>query len=135
MPSCEDAELTTEAFLDALLDDDVEALYENAPCGYLSTSPDGTVIKVNQTLLTWTGHERSSIVGRKRFADLLSAGGRIFYETHIAPLLRMQDRVREIAVELPCTDGRRLPVLINAVMKRDDRGEPQVVRIAVFDAT
>jgi len=135
VPSCEDTELSTEAFLDALLDDDVEDLYENAPCGYLSTSPDGTVIKVNGTFLTWTGHDRREVVGRKRFADLLSAGGRIFYETHIAPMLRMQDRVREIAVEVLCTDGRRIPVLVNAVVKRGADGEPQVVRIALFDAT
>ena len=45
----------TEGFYDALLDDDVEELYENAPCGYLSTTPDGYIIKVNQTFLRWTG--------------------------------------------------------------------------------
>ena len=28
-----------------------EDLYENAPCGYLSTLPDGTIVKVNRTLL------------------------------------------------------------------------------------
>ena len=135
MPSCEDAELTSEAFYEALLDDNVEDLYENAPVGYLSTTPDGTVVKVNATFLGWIGAARGDVVGRKRFADLLSAGGRIFYETHIAPMLRMQDRVREIAVEVVCTDGRRIPVLVNAVLKRDDAGQPLVVRVALFDAT
>jgi sigma-B regulation protein RsbU (phosphoserine phosphatase) len=135
VPSCEDDELTTDAFYSALLDDNVEDLYENAPCGYLSTLPDGTIIKVNGTFLTWTGRDRPDLVGRRRFPQLLTAGGRIFYETHIAPMLRMQDRVREIAVEVTCADGRRLPVLVNAVLKRDELGEPLVVRIAVFDAT
>jgi sigma-B regulation protein RsbU (phosphoserine phosphatase) len=50
-------------------------------------------------------------------------------------MLRMQDRVREIAVELSCADGRRLPVLVNAVNRAGTGGEPDVVRIAVFDAT
>ena len=46
-------------FYEALLDDDAEELYERAPCGYLSTTPEGTIIKVNRTFLTWTGHERA----------------------------------------------------------------------------
>ena len=54
-------------------------------------APDGPIVKVNQTFLTWTGHQREELVGRKRFYELLTAGGRIFHETHYAPLLRMQE--------------------------------------------
>ena len=127
--------MATEAFYDALLEDDVDELYENAPCGYLSTTPDGLVVKVNGTFLDWTGYQREDIVGQLRFADLLSRGGQIFHETHFAPMLRLQGRVREIAVEIVRADGTRLPVLVNAVLKRDAAGEPLVVRTAVFDAT
>jgi sigma-B regulation protein RsbU (phosphoserine phosphatase) len=121
-------------FYAALLEDDPEELYDNAPCGYLSTLPDGTIAKVNATLLAWTGFDRDGLLGR-RFQELLPAGDRIFYETHFAPLLRMQGHVREIAVQLVCADGRRLPVLVNSVLKYDAAGTPQVVRTAVFDAT
>ena len=112
-----------------------EDLYEHAPCGYLSTLPDGTITKVNETFLRWTGHGRDEIVARKRFPDLLSAGGRIYHETHIAPLLRMQGTVREIALEVVCADGRRLPVVISSVLKRDADGNPLLIRTAMFDAT
>ena len=118
----------------ALFDESAEDLYENAPCGYLSTSPDGTIVRVNATFLRWTGHERDALVGRTRFQDLLPVGGRIYYETHYAPLLRMQGHVREIAVDVLAADGRRLPVLVNSVLRRDDAGEPMVVRTTVFDA-
>ncbi len=116
-------------------DEDAEDLYENAPCGYVSALPDGTILKVNQTFLTWTGHRREDLVGRKRFQDLLTAGGRIFHETHYAPLLRMQGEVREIAVEVICATGGRLPVLINSVLKRDGAGKPLLTRTTVFNAT
>jgi sigma-B regulation protein RsbU (phosphoserine phosphatase) len=46
----------------------------------------------------------------------------------------MQGEVREIAVDLVCADGRRLPVLLNAVAKRNEAGEPLVFRTTVFDA-
>ncbi|HEX4431908.1 MAG TPA: SpoIIE family protein phosphatase [Frankiaceae bacterium] len=118
-----------------MLDDDAEKLYEQAPCGYLSTTPDGTIIKVNQTFLQLTGYSRSELVGKRTFAQLLSAGGRIYHETHFAPLLRMQGSAREIAFELLTAHGTRLPVLVNAVLDRSVDGAPVVVRAAVFDAT
>ena len=52
-------EAARESFHAALLDDDVEKLYEQAPCGYLSTTPEGVIVKVNQTFLTWTGFTRA----------------------------------------------------------------------------
>lgn len=131
-------EMTTEeleAFYAALLDDDAEQLYERAPCGYLSMTPDGLIIKANATFLALTGYQRSDLLGRRRFVDLLPAGGRIYHETHYAPMLQMQGRAREIALELIRADGQRLPVLVNSVLERDSNGAPLVIRAAVFDAT
>jgi sigma-B regulation protein RsbU (phosphoserine phosphatase) len=123
-----------QAFYDALLEDDPESLYEQAPCGYLSTDPDGRIVKVNKTFAGLSGYRAEELVGR-RFADLLSAGGRIYHETHYAPMLRMQGTVREMAFEIVRPDGSRLPVLVNAALQRRPSGEPHVVRIAIFDAT
>jgi sigma-B regulation protein RsbU (phosphoserine phosphatase) len=125
----------TDGFREALLEDDPVQLYERAPCGYLSTAPDGTIVKVNQTFLAWTGYRADELVGRRTFAQLLTPGGRIYHETHYAPMLRMQDGVREIALDLVKAEGGRLPVLVNAVLERDPDGEPVVVRVAVFDAS
>ncbi|WP_205789996.1 ATP-binding protein [Microvirga makkahensis] len=112
-----------------------EELYESAPCGYLSTLPDGTIIRVNQTFLSWIGMERNDLVGHRCFQDLLNVGGKIFYDTHFAPLLRMQGFVNEIAFDLTCADGRQLPVLANTVQKLDAAGRPMVHRITLFNAT
>ena len=117
-----------------LPEESAEDLYEHAPFGYLSTLADGRIIKVNATFLTWTGHRAEDLVGRKRFQDLLTAGGRMYHETHFAPLLRMQGTVREIALEVVCADGRRLPVLVNSVLRTDAAGSPLTVRTTVLDA-
>jgi phosphoserine phosphatase RsbU/P len=118
----------------SLLEESVEDLYENAPCGYLSCRPDGTIVKVNRTFESWTGHPREQLLGR-RFSDLLTAAGRIYHETHFAPLLRMQGAVREIALEIVRSDGTRLPALVNAVQQADAAGRPSLVRTTVFDAS
>jgi PAS domain S-box-containing protein len=122
------------ASLAALLQEDAEDLYERAPCGYLSLLPDGIIGRVNVTFLDWTGFDRHALIGQRRFSDLLTIGGRMFYETHFQPLLRMQGFAREIAFELLRADGQRLPVLVNATyVESQDAGS--VTRITVFDAT
>jgi sigma-B regulation protein RsbU (phosphoserine phosphatase) len=129
------SEEALDAFYGALLDDDPVALYERAPCGYLSTLPDGTIVKVNGTFLALTGYAREALVGRLRFAELLTPGGRIYHETHYAPILEMQGSARAIALDIVRADGSRLPVLVNAVLERDEAGAAVIVRAAIFDAT
>ena len=124
-----------ESRVDALLDESAEDLYEHAPCGYLSTLPDGTIVKVNQTLIDWVGRPRESLLDGTRFQSLLAIGSRIYYETHYAPLMQMQGFANEIAFELTVADGRVLPVLVNSRQRRDADGTPLVNRITLFDAT
>jgi sigma-B regulation protein RsbU (phosphoserine phosphatase) len=127
----EDAE--REVF-SALLEDSAEDLYEHAPCGYLSTLLDGKIVKVNSTLLDWLGYQRDELVGHKYFSDLLTVGGRLYHETHFAPLLRMQGEVSGVALEFKATDGGRLPVLVTSVVKTGGDGRPLLIRTTVFDA-
>ncbi|UYW24779.1 PAS domain S-box protein [Methylorubrum extorquens] len=114
--------------------DDLEDLFENAPCGYASALPDGRLSKVNRTLATWTGHTTEELVGR-RFLDLLNIAGKIYYETHFAPLLRMQGSFNEVALDIMRADGTVLPVLVNAVVRRDEAGKIRFIRITVFNAS
>ncbi|GHC97575.1 hypothetical protein GCM10010313_05260 [Streptomyces violarus] len=125
----------TDAAFTALLEDSAEDLYESAPCGYLSTMMDGTIAKINTTLLDWLGLEREAVVGRKRFTDLLTVGGKLYHETHFAPLLRMQGELRGIALDLKRQGGGRLPVLASAVVKYGAQGEPLLIRVTAFDAS
>jgi sigma-B regulation protein RsbU (phosphoserine phosphatase) len=124
----------TGATFPALLDDSTDDLYENAPCGNLSWLLDGTIAKVNATLLGWLGYAREDLVGRRHFSDLLAVGARIYYETHFAPLLAMQGEVNGVALDLRAKDGSKFPVLVTSVVKPGSDGTPQLVRTTVFDA-
>lgn len=114
--------------------DDLEDLFENAPCGYVSARPDGRITKVNLTLASWLGRDREQLVGR-RFQDMLNIAGKIYYETHFAPLLRMQGFFNEVALDFVGEGGRVLPVLVNAVERRDAEGRVRFLRITVFNAS
>jgi phosphoserine phosphatase RsbU/P len=116
------------------IEEDLEDLYENAPCGYLSLQPDGRIAKANRTFCRWTGYVPDELIGQ-RLHDFLNIAGRIFYETHFAPLLRMQGFFNEVALDLLKKDGEQLPVLVNAAERKDANGKPAFIRITVFNAT
>lgn len=113
-------------------DSDLQDLYENAPCGYLSLGPDGRIIRVNATLCAWLGRTQADLIG-KRLRDLLNIAGSIFYETHFAPLLRMQGFFEEVALDLVLRDGGTMPVLANAAERRIS-DEFAVTRVTLFRA-
>jgi sigma-B regulation protein RsbU (phosphoserine phosphatase) len=109
-------------------------LYENAPCGYLSTRQDGVITRINSTLLGWLGRSAEDVVGKVAFSELLTVGGRIYYETHLAPLLQMQGKVSSIALDLRVADKRTLPILLTASVRPGPDGRPALVHMAVLEA-
>ncbi|HEY4560159.1 MAG TPA: PAS domain-containing protein, partial [Lysobacter sp.] len=109
-----------------------QALYDDAPCGLLLTAEDGTLLRANRTFCRWIGFEADALVGRRRFQDLLAIGGRIFHQTHFAPLLQMQGSVSEVKLEMVLAGGERMPVVVNAV--RRTHGDALFDEIAVFVA-
>ena len=113
----------------------VQALYDDAPCALFSTRPDGEVVRANRTFAEWLGVSLEDIIGRVRFPALLTMGSRMYYETHYAPLLRMQGFVSEIALEVRTPAGRVSPVVASARQIRDAAGSPVLVHVALFDAT
>jgi sigma-B regulation protein RsbU (phosphoserine phosphatase) len=114
-------------------DDDLEDLFESAPCGYLSLAPDGAVVRANRTLGAWLGRDSATIVGGP-FYDLLPIAGRMYFETHLKPQLRMQGFFNEVALELLKADGARLPIIANGLERRGEDGQVRFTRITLFVA-
>ncbi|MCW2614873.1 MAG: histidine kinase, partial [Frankiales bacterium] len=108
-----------------------ESLYDQAPCGYLSTSADGTVVRVNQTLLRWIGRDRGDVVGHL-FSELLTPSALLFYETHYRALLHVAGRVDGMALDLATVDRAPLPVLVTAEQHLTPDGRPGPVHVSLF---
>jgi sigma-B regulation protein RsbU (phosphoserine phosphatase) len=90
-------------------------LYDAAPCGLMVTDSTGLILRVNATACRWLGYTADELAGKVRWRDLLTVGGRIFHQTHLAPLLRMQGSVAEVKLELQHRDGRAVPMVLNMV--------------------
>jgi len=113
---------------------DFEDMFETAPCGYVVLGTNGRVDLVNKTMLGWTGYPADRMVG-KRFSDFLNIAGRVFYETHVAPLLRMQGSFNEFAIDVVRADGKSIQMIVNATERRDDAGKLIFVRLTLIKAT
>ncbi len=107
-----------------------DALYDHAACGLLLTAADGTIRRANATLCAWLGYRAADLVDTLRFQDLLTMGGRVFHQTHWAPLLQMQGSLAEVKLDLRHRDGHTVPMLINA--RRGRHGETRYDELALI---
>lgn len=94
----------------------MDSLLQEAPCGYLAFADDGTIERINRTLLDWLAYEENSVEGQ-HIDQLLSGAGRIFYQTHFFPLLKLHNQVDELYLVLRTQEGGTLPVLVNGVRR------------------
>ncbi|MDI1330173.1 PAS domain-containing sensor histidine kinase [Pseudomonas sp.] len=111
---------------------DAQALFEHAPCALVVTKEDGTILRSNQTFSDWIGFDAPALIGR-RFQDLLTMGGRIFHQTHWAPLMQMQGSVAEVKLDLVNQDKRTVTMLLNGVRREHASGA--IYELALFGTT
>lgn len=108
---------------------DPQTLYEEAPCGLVMTKEDGTILHANLTFRQWIGFSEQELRSR-RFQDLLTMGGRIFHQTHWAPLMKLQGSVAEVKLDLLHRDRRTITVFLNGI--RRERGNGVQHELALF---
>lgn len=109
-------------------------LYNQAPVGYHTLAPDGTILQINDCELAWLGYLREEVVGIKNIKALLPSG----YES---VFMARQDQMRAgvptapIDTHLVRRDGSLLPVRISSNAEFDESGALVLFRSAVMDVT
>ncbi|MGJ7457458.1 sensor domain-containing diguanylate cyclase [Halomonas sp. RA08-2] len=110
---------------------EVQDLYENAPCGYHSLDGEGRVVKINRTELDWLGYRADEIIGKRDYRDFITPETRDAFDAAFQQVVGpAQEGGAEC--ELLCRDGTTLPVAIQATAQVTDSGF-QYSRATVFD--
>jgi sigma-B regulation protein RsbU (phosphoserine phosphatase) len=105
---------------------------DDIPCGLLTTDSKGLILQANATFCDWTGYRPDEVVGTRRLQDFLTMGGRLFYQTHLAPLLVMQGSVSEVKLDVLHRNTATIPIVINA--RRVQRDGSWLLKVAAFVA-
>lgn len=100
---------------------DLVELFEGAPCGLVVTDEDGRILRANRTFCDWLGYTGDELSGMP-FQNLLTVGGRIFHQTHWAPLMRLQGSVAEVKLSIVHRDRHQITMLLNGV-RREREGK------------
>ena len=94
----------------------MDVLLDEAPCGFLIFNDEGVITQANKTLEIWLGFTSGELIGNK-LESLLSIAGRIFYQTHFFPLLKLHGKAEEIFLTLRSKALDDVPVLVNATRR------------------
>ena len=98
-----------------------DPFFDDAPVGYVVTDETGFIQRVNGAFLSWTRYEASELVSTRRVQDLLTPGGQIYFETHVAPLLALQHVVDDVSLKFVSRDGQSIST-VGAAKRHDLRG-------------
>src|SRR3569623_1056695 len=114
--------------------EEIEDLYERAPCGYLSFDGNGLIVRINQIELEWLGYRREEVVGKMYLVDLLTQQSQATFRESF-PRFKECGEARNLELDLIRKDGTLLSALVSATAVRDAEGRFVMSRSTLFDLT
>ena len=112
--------------------DELDDLYNHAPCGYHSLDEHGVIQKINDTELAWLGYSREELVGKRQISEFLTPSALERFKQNF-PKIRAGQPIRELELELVRRNGSTFPVLLSASAVMDDAGQFMCMRSAFID--
>ena len=110
-------DMLEQALLKAL--EENRRLYDQAPCGYYSSDPEGMVVRVNGTLANLMGYSKAELIGMRSIRQTMHPQEQV---ERILAAMRVERRAMEFEVELTRADGTRVPVLMNVAPQYNGDG-------------
>lgn len=91
----------------------MDTILNKLPCGYLEFNDEGILLQVNNKICDVVNRRREEIID-SHIETILTPGAKVFYQTYLFPMLKMEEKVNEVYLTLRTNKGEDVPVLINA---------------------
>lgn len=108
-------------------------LYDQAPCGYHSLSPDGVILRVNKTELALLGYSEDEYLGHRFEQFLTKESSRLFRENF--PRFLKTGKLRNIEYDFVCKNGSIRSFLLDGDLTRDASGKAMFTHETLVDNT
>jgi sigma-B regulation protein RsbU (phosphoserine phosphatase) len=89
------------------------------PCGVLVLNAESHIVSINPFACILLEYEASELVG-ERIDRLLTIPSRIYFQTHIYPLITLRKVASELYLNLQTRQRAQIPVLLNAISQEQD---------------
>ncbi|MFJ3046599.1 CHASE3 domain-containing protein [Herbaspirillum chlorophenolicum] len=124
-----DAQQKTQAYTN-----EIEDLYNNAPCGYHAVDETNKkIIKINDTELKWLGYTRDQVVGKMTHAELLAPESAERYVRELLPQLLLKREIISQDLKYQRSDGSVFTALLNATAILNPETGHLVSRTVIYD--
>jgi sigma-B regulation protein RsbU (phosphoserine phosphatase) len=98
-----------------------EILLKQVPCGIFACTEDGVITMANTYCSNLLEYEETQLIGTN-ISTILTLSGRIFYQTHLYPLVKLHRDAEEIFLNLVTRSKKDVPVVLNAVLATTKSG-------------
>jgi PAS domain S-box-containing protein len=112
--------------------DELQQLYDQAPCGYHSLDANGVFVRVNQTELNMLGYSREELLGRKTFFDILTPASQETFTTNF-PLFKQRGYISDLEFQIIRKDASVFPVSLSSKAIKDADGNYIVSQSVMID--
>ena len=113
---------------------EVQDLYNNAPCGYHSLAIDGTILRMNETELSWLGYTADELLGKMKVTAIMIPEEHQSYKDDFATF-KEHGFIHNKEHTFLRKDGTTFPILLSATAIYDQQGNYVMSRGTVIDIT
>lgn len=114
--------------------DEIEDLYNNAPCGYHTVDESNKkIIKINDTELKWLGYTREQVVGRMTHTDLLAPASAERYLRELQAQFLLRREISGVDLNYRRADGSEFTALVNATAIPSRDNSRLISRTVIYD--
>lgn len=113
---------------------EVQDLYDRAPCGYHSLDGNGLIVAMNQTEVDWLGYTKEELIGNMKFSTLMTPASVALFKERF-PRFMQEGFVKDLELEIVRKDGATSFVLLSATAVTDSDGRFVASRSTLIDIT
>ena len=106
----------------------VSGSLDSLPCGVVIFGHEGMIQFVNNSFLSLLNYEKDELLTRN-IESVFTVSTRVFYSTHIIPLIKLKGNVEEVFISLKRKDGEHVPVLFYA--KNNSTGNEEMITAVI----
>ena len=114
--------------------EELDDLYNNAPCGYHSLDQRGVFLRINDTELSWLGYTRDEVVGKKKWSDVVAHDDAEKFE-RLFDAFKQAGHARDVGYQVIRKDGTTFPAMLTATVIYDAQGNYRASRGMLLDIT